>query len=161
MVQECWQKGMVLRDTDWLCYKLNSQGPCGPNQRIVYTKRCQPHICLQVILLLQCVPFDNLCFESLRQQHSQLSRQLCRPRRPSFLWNCGRSSPRCRSLWRILLPVRILSWLPRAGGQMLASLPAGTLLARRASGEKQRRQSFVQRGFLCFAPGPASRSWSP
>jgi len=40
--QECWQKGMVLRDTDWLCYKLNSQGPCGPNQRIVYTKSVCP-----------------------------------------------------------------------------------------------------------------------
>ena len=43
MVQECWQKGMVLRDTDWLCYELNSQGPCGLGQRIVYTKRCQPY----------------------------------------------------------------------------------------------------------------------
>ena len=39
--QECWQKGMVLRDTDWLCYELNSQGPCGLSQRIVYTRRCQ------------------------------------------------------------------------------------------------------------------------
>jgi len=40
--QECWQKGMVLRDTDWLCYELNSQGPCGLGQRIVYTKSVCP-----------------------------------------------------------------------------------------------------------------------
>ena len=42
-LQECWQKGMVLRDTDWLCYQVNSQGPCGLSQRIVYTKRCRPY----------------------------------------------------------------------------------------------------------------------
>ena len=41
MLQECWQKGMVVRDTDWKCYSLNSQGPCGPSQRIVYTNRYQ------------------------------------------------------------------------------------------------------------------------
>jgi len=40
--QECWQKGMVLRDTDFLCYKLNSQGPCGASQRIAYTKSVCP-----------------------------------------------------------------------------------------------------------------------
>jgi len=40
--QECWQKGMVLRDTDWLCYDLNSQGPCGFDQRIVYTRSICP-----------------------------------------------------------------------------------------------------------------------
>ena len=41
LIQECWQKGMVLRDTDWLCYELNKRGPCGPNQRIVYRNRLE------------------------------------------------------------------------------------------------------------------------
>ena len=52
---------MVVRDTDWKCYSLNSQGPCGPSQRIVYTKRYQSNEVKTkyLLILLSLCPYTT------------------------------------------------------------------------------------------------------